>query len=246
MELDKNPAARLYDLLEMARSQSNASNVLSVWCEVLGLAKGNSPGVFKGLSYLLELAEETERLVRKIPDLNHNHYLDGISKIKEGISYPNLNVPWDNAKQFFSEKSMAHLSFCAERLSKHFPEQAIPEDALREIGDAITKLFEKVASAPISHEFKELLLDLLERMRRGVSEYRIRGEKSLREALESSIGRLVLHSISPTKEAISTEEKDLFDKFKQLLWKLNTLINHAGKYKLIGDTFKAILDKYNV
>lgn len=241
MAKDINPAARLLLWIETAKRQDNSRTAISVWCKVFDLKDPDPPGVFRRLGYLLDLAEETETLVRKIPDLDYDLYLSGLPQIREGLSYLNLNNPWEGIKPYFSERSLAHLSFCAERIAKHFPEQEITEDTLRELAADVDTLFDKIAASPLKSDLKELFLALLERMRRAIAEYRIRGAGSLREALENSVGRLVLRGRA-NGEPSSDEEKSLYDQVKQLLWRFNEIVNQAVKWKVLAESFKAALE----
>ena len=244
MAPDNNAAARLLHFLESARQQANSLTAVHAWSRVFSLSETDTMGVFKSLNYLLDLTEETERLILKIHDLEHEKYLGGMGSIKKGLSYPNLSVPWEMVKQHFSDKALTHLLFCAERIGKRFPEEIIPDDILQDIENDINSLFDKVSKSSIRDAFKELLLDLLERMRRGISEYRIRGADGLREALETTIGRLVMKRTSVAESSIGEEEKTLFDGIKGILIKFDWAIDRAVKVKMLAGYAKSILEKY--
>lgn len=241
---DNSPAARLLNLIQEAKSQNSSEKTIAVWARVFLVDSKNTVEIFSRLVAAWKLVDETETLIHKIPDLDHDHFLRGMPSIRQGLSLSNLDLPWEVARQHFSDTAVAHLTFCAERISKFFPEDVIPDATLKDIQTDIDALFDKIKQSSLRDDFKELLLDLLERIQRGLSEYRIRGAVGLSEALEATIGRLVTKRLNANETADCEEEKALLRGVKEIVLKVGSAIDKALKIKVLIDYGAGLLDKF--
>lgn len=238
MPRDMNPAALLLFWLQHAKKCDASLSVLAAWCKVFELSPNDTPDVFKRLAFLIELAEKVEALILKRADLTHDLFLSGIPSIKAGLSQANLHNPWGSLRESFTDSGLVQLSFCADAIGKFCPEPEIPEDVLKEIGADLNALFDKVCSSSMNSEVKELFLDLLERMRRAIAEYRMRGATSLRDALEISVGRMVLRKARTGERNVAEEEKGLVSQLGAFLRRVDQVLNPSANAIGMAEAFK--------
>ena len=239
---DNNPAARLLRILEEAAKRPDNEPILTVWGHVFKLGDQNPGPVFRYLVLLGDLADETAKLIKDVPDLQHDIYLRCIPSVKQGLTHPNLGNVWGNIRVHFSEKVLAELSFSAEVLSRHSSERPIAPDDLQEIKNAVDGLFEKVLNSSIDTELKEFLLDLLETIRQAVAEYRIRGAKGLTQSVELVLGRLLaFHKRNPGAITPGDDATSLLKDFWTIVEQLDRLTSVALKVKQVAETFTPLL-----
>lgn len=85
---------------------------------------------------------------------------------------------------------MLNLAHCAEALSC-YDEKPIDDNELTSLDNDIADLFNKVSDGTIDPELRIIILDLLEAIRRSISEYKIRGANGIRDHLAYCLGKVL-------------------------------------------------------
>lgn len=241
-----NPAGRLYKLLRAAKEVSGGSGY-TVWGEVFGIQgiKIKSPPsddhvieVIHGVVQLKELVAEIEGKLEKIEGINLPLYLAPFARIKEAIKVGHLPMsPYSNVLHPISEGDLMVLVFCAEELARHYSEQRVDEVLLADIFAEVTILFNEVANSDLPQQLKEFILDQLEVIRRGISEYKIRGIERLRETLGELIGAIV---IKRDILDVSKEQPEV-GRFGGIVARLMSAVTFAADSATLIETIRRLL-----
>ena len=188
MKNDFNSAKRLHSILLQAKELPDDWLVRRVWAKVFEIDENDLPRIFYQLALLQELTNDVEKEIRNL-EVDHEVYLQHMARIRQGLAHPNFQSHWGAPKQLLSEAALLSLQFCAESLKRHSAENTVPADDLNSIQKEIDELFQQIANGEFNKKLKAVLLEMLEAMRRAISEYRIRGAKGLREELFTILER---------------------------------------------------------
>ena len=175
------------------------------------------------ISHLNILVTEVQDNIKKIPDINYSLYLSPFPRLEYAISPARLSDNFASAMAEISDSDLVIIEFCSELLSKNFFEKLIDEPLLKELLNEIHQLYERIKQSDISLNLKEVLLDLLETMRRAIHEYRIRGIKGFEDGLAKILGKLILN-----RDLIQNSNSDEVKEVGQLWNKFVSLYSFAA------------------
>jgi hypothetical protein len=230
-----NPAGHLYQILAKARRSHESTPAAKVWESVLGTS--SEVELYEALFHLRTLIEKVRELVESNPTLNHELLLKDYENIELALNIRKLDDHWGNSATRLNDTAMTSLANIADRLSGTIPEQPIPDDELQEVSIRIAAMFELVRAAKIDDAFRALLLGQLETMRRSVVHYQLRGVRGMREALEHSIGMLVLNGDT----CLKYQSSDVAKGFGELIVWFDRITSAALKFKeLVGPIIKQV------
>lgn len=229
-----NPAGRLHKILTEARNVPNKA-VIEVWAQVLGAQPGNKTDIIRRVSLMQELFDDIKIKIANIDGINKELYLSRFNELEAVIKSTNYDAGWDGIKAHLSDAAMISLAHCAEALSR-FGETLIDENEFTELLNDIDALSEKLRSSSISKPLQHIIIDLLETMRRSISEYRIRGAEGMKREFAYCLGVLLQNHVQLKAE----ETKDEVGIFGKIFSKFNQLITFALKLKELGFDFDKI------
>jgi hypothetical protein len=184
MNMD-NEATRLHNILEKAACESGVYQVKRVWASVFDLDEKSQDlePIYRKLFLLHQMLDEVERRIKIFPNISYDVYLKRLANIRKVISLPNLNDRWDKHNHLLNDGVFATLEICAEHLPNVQSEKVRLDEEIECLKMAVESLKEQVLSGGLDHELQNLLLDLLDSMRRALYEYRFRGVGGVRQEL---------------------------------------------------------------
>lgn len=231
---DDNPAGRLHSILEKLK-QYDADDVAGrvrsrdVWAALLEVDREDTVALYRGIGLLLEQVDKAEKLIRDMPEIDPDLYLLNFPTLRQGIATPSINSGWSDQRKLFSPVVLRDLAFCASKIAEFYSEGIIEQEELASLAEEVNRLFDAVVNATLNQNLRELLLDLLETMRRAIAEYKIRGAAGLREALTKGVGAVVIMA----QQAAEPEEQSTVKRVFSFLEKVDKVIARLAKYKPI-------------
>jgi hypothetical protein len=189
-DVANNPAGRLLDLLNQANGV-RLESVRQVWCAVFGIDTNDTPSLLRRLATLRELPEQAAAAVRSLPNEDHEHLLTWRSRV-EGVLHgatSHVDGNWRAAARALDEVAMYSLDSCARKLARVRPEAVLPEGTVAELHRSIRDLLAAILKADLEPQVRDFLLEQLRAADEALQEYRIRGVRGLREALDRMAGR---------------------------------------------------------
>ncbi|MBV5327366.1 MAG: hypothetical protein JZU65_06965 [Chlorobium sp.] len=186
---NKNQAGRLYKILSDAVKLPDGMPTIDMWANVLGVEPQNRTLVFMQYSMLQNLSDDVKRKISGMDGVNSKLLLSQHSNIDQAIKAANLDAGWSNYKHLLSPAVMLNLAHCADALSR-YDEKPIDMEELASLDADIAELFNKVADGSIDPTLRDIILDLLEAVRRSISEYKIRGASGIRDQLAYCLGKV--------------------------------------------------------
>lgn len=222
-----NPAGRLHSLMLAAKNCNERQKVRAVWAKVLECDESDDADISRRVVALYELSREVQTLIRLIPDLNYDLYLDSFGQIEKAIFPLNLNAEWKGQRGAINETILTRLQFCADELAKHYSEESVSDDDLKDIRLRVDELFEMVHDSGIPKLLRLALLEELERIRSAISMFRIKGAKGVKEAMQATLGAVVANQEEFAKAKDSSA--DVLVRLGELLDKLDSFTSKALK-----------------
>lgn len=234
-----NPARLLHlHLTQMLRLRGDQRPVREVLGRVFSLDQEDYVALRRGLVAIDELFQTTEEIVKAIPKIDHRRFLRHFSAQRKGFANLHLDNNSKSGFSFITEAAVEAIDLCAARLAEEFPEDELTSEELSELGAKIEELFGFVEAGDFEPELREVALDLLETLRRGVAEYRIRGIDGLKRGLEESLGKLLLYY----KRQSGNVPEEEFGRLWALVVKVETVISRVLTYgPYLTESFQRML-----
>jgi len=143
-----------------------------------------------------------------------------------------IESPWSAVASVVTEKALTELSFCSEALAKF--ESPIEPAELESLNHQVEALSRKnLENQHGEEEVGELIINLLEIIRRGIRDYNVIGAIALQESLAVCIGRLfVMRSPGFMEE----KETELLSRMKAILRDIDLAVGKAFAYKSLFES----------
>ena len=210
-QVDKtNAVVRLRHIVEAAAEVPNVDGSAQLtfrqaWSRVFGITDPNEDGFLELISRILELRKLFDEVIDSLRELGLDEEMFIQPVHLMGSTLSNLRIfdkPWANYNGQFNPAHLTALKFIEREFSKYeqYSEASAKEQEIVEILKTIDQATEQILDSKLSRASKQLLLDILERLRSGLLNYRIRGAKALREALGDVLGKVAVNQ--PAIEAL--------------------------------------------
>lgn len=238
---ESNPAGRLHKILSQAKKRRDQDKVRSVWAETLGV-ENDDVIITKAVVELYSLSNEIQTLIKMNDQLNHELYLKSFQTIDRAFFPLNLGSNWGSVKGALTEEALTRLQFCAEQLSTFYAEDTLSEEDLAEIITRTEALFDALYHSKLPEALRLSLLEEVERLRCAISMYKIKGAKGLKDALQGTIGAVVVNQ--DELKASAENNSDVIQRLGELIDKLDSFTARALKLKkMLTKPIRFLLEK---
>ncbi len=225
--MHENPAGRLHEILTQLKGSSANSKLKNIWADVLGIDKNDEMKVVRQVIEVYRLTLEVEKLIKLKPEINHELYLASFD-IMENITSPtNFHKLWHEVSGQFETDVLTRLEFCSYELSRFYEEERVSEEEILEISEMVESLFEELNNSSIDDVSKLLLLEEIERIRHALANYRIKGAKGVKEALQATLGSVMVNK--EQLKPLAKNSPETLDRLVKLLDKLDAFSSKAIK-----------------
>ncbi|WP_243384120.1 hypothetical protein [Geothrix alkalitolerans] len=215
-----NPATNLVEMLDRIFNQRKEKTVREAWAIEFNVKPSDTASIFFLLAKVNQTLEDVKLKLTSMPGFDSSIILDPLSDLGTAICFPNIDTPVGSIAHYYNEQAKLSLKIASSYYTKQEIQPHIPADQLEEIKSEIESLFNYINECDMNQELRCILLDFIETMRRAVAEFQIRGNQSLQDVLDQSLGRLIRASRQTT---INVTEDPGFSKAIALL----TLIDKA-------------------
>ena len=230
-----NPAGRLFGVLDAVGKYHNANAPMkSVWGYVLSDADFHAPAsTWRQYGALLGLVEEGRIWVEQSEVADKSIYLKPFDELARLFDNTNLEETCDTWKRKLDDTTMVALQFCSVYFSASKKEAEIDQQTLEELQSDVDELIKSAHSSGLPDNFRVMLIESLEEIRRAILEYRLRGAAGLRRAMESGLGGILRFS-HEVPEDDSGNPEPIIERFLFLLNRLDSIASAALKLKQVA------------
>ncbi len=109
MAIENNPAGRLYNILDEAKTHKPTEKTAEVWAQVFGFHVDDKPQLFSTVGGLYKLLAQTREAIEKIPTDNPRYYLSPFNLIEKAFSDMHLVSVWERTAKLLDPTAMAIL-----------------------------------------------------------------------------------------------------------------------------------------
>ena len=227
MDTKTNPAKRLHDIFVRANVLSLKHKTISgVLAELFNIDEDNDVAIRRHLIMVDDLFEQIEGCFRKI-HVDSHPYTQHFPKIRKMLLSMHLpNPPKNNLTNALGPHIIDALYTASARIGENYSEFALEDDDLVKLVNELDKLFESVKEGTFDPQLGELSMEIIESLRHAVSNYRIRGIEAFKEALEQSLGKLLLY----IKKRDQPPPEDQFNRLWKIIVMAEGFVARAGSY----------------
>jgi hypothetical protein len=202
-----NSVQRLMKIINEAIQQESNFPVKTVWANVLGTSPDNDES-YSGLTKLLSLIQEVRDDVATLPMTLDVRWLHDIEK---RIYKTQFDSPWSSVKPGF-EYDIKNAGDTASLLEHFHPEPTIDDSELDQFQEEINQLLNDVISSKIDRDLKDFLQSHLREILVAVIDFKIKGTKGLKEAIQKTFAQAAMNQ--PIREKLDSSP------FGKRLWSL--------------------------
>ncbi|MBD0370295.1 MAG: hypothetical protein ICV60_05630 [Pyrinomonadaceae bacterium] len=232
--IKRNPATKLFEVIDEARSYDMGVFTKDVWSGVFDMPDelDQDDVLFKVLESLVALRKlfnETINSLHQIPDINEELFIEPIRRLARIVDLHGLHKEWGDYKKYILPQDMHSLKYCEFLLSRHteYQENIVPDEELKAILKGLNELYESVIASSLPSELKQSILTLIQDIRQAIHLYRINGAEALREALTKSMGVIIANKDSFEENKDASEVQSLMN----MLVRIDKLYTFAIKMK---------------
>lgn len=222
-----NPASRLHAVLSSIGRRQPTEKMQSVWASVFHVDAKDTGEIFRRLAVLPQQVQAAMRQVEEIPGIAHRLHLGPLQKVEAAVSLGSLTENFETFSKRLGAATVSHLEYTADLLRQHTPVTFITPDDQNSLLDKVQALAKDIRASGIEHDLKLALTEYIERIRRALIEYDLRGPEGVMEALDQNVGFL-----ARSVDNASPAEKSAFEKVRAFLGAgYEALVRTAGAVK---------------
>lgn len=186
-----NQAASLKAILDSTIIRRQNSTIRQAWASEFNLSNDDLPSLFFILSQVVQSIREIRTKVQTMNTMNPEIICAPLETLESAICFPNLDAGMNSILGAYGDRAQMALEMASSYFEKTNIDPHATQDDLKKIEQDLTDLTLFIIDGDIDPELRLIMLDLLECIRRALAEYRIRGNSSLRQVLDQSLGRLM-------------------------------------------------------
>lgn len=231
-----NSAGRVYRILATAKELDSKGSALAGWARIFSLNPTDEVGVFVRLTAMQqEMARARSEFERRYKFGGVHH--DPIPKLVLIIQQANLQQQWQQLVQQIDSASMSALGLIAKTLPADSPGAEVSDDDLGELVKKVDELVSETLAAGLDDGLCRIIVERLHAIKTAILMYKVYGNHGLDDAVQSTIGSVILNRDSLANKA----PPGVIKKLGKLLEKIRTLIHTADEFRGLASILAGLL-----
>lgn len=235
---ENNPAGRLHKILTEIKALPGSIRALDAWSMATDSEK-NDLAVTLTLVDLYNLSQQVQALIKLHDAANSALYLKSFQTIDRAFSAQNLGLSIQTIQALITDEALTRLQFCAEALSKAFPENPVHPSQLEKAIKMADKLRLEIDNAELPATLKWMLLEQNEKVKRSITAYPVKGAKGLKESSNCMLGTVV----SMNERLNRMDDKLLLKNIGELIKFLDQVASSALRIKPIPGPIDSLMPR---
>jgi len=216
-------SGRLLNIIEKASKIQSQTNCLDAWSNILEV-KDNRPLLFKRLGMVMTLPLEAKKELLEIKDIKKkNPYLKWEQPINNAFLHQNLSAQWNTFSQYINQDVIDYLVMASDMVKFKNPEISLEQSKINKLKKDFMDIQDEIEESDIELSLKEFMLSRIMDIINSLEESIIKGITPLKDALNISIGELVMNN----KLVTYSKDNKLAQKFWNLLVNTSVIITLA-------------------
>jgi len=231
--MSSNPATRIHATLSQIRRQKQDAKMRAVWASIFEIEAEDTGEILRLLSEFIRQISAAKDKILRVEGVRHDLYLRPLQRIESAFAQLNLNEQLKGFLTRLGPNTLESLDYTAEFLRERFPAGDLSKKQRDEILKSVEELSACVRDGDINSDLKAHLLEHLERLRRVLLEFELRGPEGLIDVLDMNLGFAVRAHTGQAKPP----ERKLLKRFGELLSQIYVIVSKAtGLLELAGDS----------
>lgn len=224
-----NPAGRLWHLVFEGRKLASQP-IPNAVATLFKCHPGDHASVLRGLLNYVDLTNEVERLMHRVPNINAGKHLTWTGKVRQVFQHIGLTAnPLQIVLDPFDEPAMSLLSICSDHLESIVREPIVDEAGIQSLLDEALKLHADISKSDIELALREYLLRHLRLVIDALFDYRTKGFESLWNGLAAVKGHCDLSGLRAGLSPESVRSSPLWQRLTIIFVGLCTLVDSAQR-----------------
>lgn len=228
-----NPAGRLHQALSAALKQPNNASMGKVWANVFDVDSKDRGEVLRLALTLANQIDLAKKEVRAVSGAEHDLYLKHLEAVETAFCETSLN---ENLKRFASRlgnnkgTTLEALAFASDMLRRENSKGELAADERQDLLEMVEEVASAIHQADVDADLKAVLMEHVERLRRAILEYELRGREGIVETLDMNLG----FALRAWPEAETEDEAGIIRKFGDWMIRCYVLVDAATGLAEIG------------
>ena len=203
-----NPAERLLGHLTKIRDLARGNQSIpmrQVWGSLFDVAPNDSYELYRIVFSLIAQIKQAKEDVIRVESANHDLYIEPLTMLDQLFRTISLDETSGQFMSRLNDTTLSALRYPADLLRQHLSRPDLSDEILSELLDDSSTILNSVLEAHIHPTLKMSLIEHIERFRRSILEYELRGPEGVRETIDLNLGFIIRNFPSaPDSNARST------------------------------------------
>jgi len=183
-----NPAGRLLTVLKATLGGDANRKMRDVWAEVFGILPDDTSEILRVASLIIQQISLAQVHVSRVKGANHALFMRPLGELARAFSTINIEEPLSNLKGRLGPNTLSALEYTDEFLRGRSPSGVLTHKTRASLINKVEALARDIRKAELDLEVKRVLVEHIERLRRALLEYELRGPEGVIEALDLNLG----------------------------------------------------------
>ncbi|MGD6873409.1 hypothetical protein ACQCU1_14625 [Sutcliffiella horikoshii] len=241
MILTENPAYRLHEIMKEVYTITSPNNVTisyrDLWAKVFNFDPTNNDALLDATHSLLKLYLEVKDRIINNEMLNDEMNLRHLKKLEVIVMRYNLETNFNKAHLSTDTMTALHYINKSFALVYGVEQTAISKETQSELLEEVRSLIDNIATSELPVDIKEILIRNMSNIQESLVLYKVSGAEGMRQALESTIGSIMLNR----KQIESTKENPDVKSFLAFIGKTITIIESVNSIKELASPIISVL-----
>lgn len=235
MDTPSNPAALLLRILQNMRAHTGDASTLNVLARAVGQNPTDLVGLSRSIVSIAELNARAKQAIELHVFGEKDMYLSPTKQIDEILADLNLTAPWRHQSHKIDDALIMGLKYADHFLSNSAAashrSDMVTASAL---ASSVEALIEDCLKADLDEDLRTFFADILERLRSGLTQFKIYGSAAFDRMLDEIVGAINRRRIQIDDQ--SEEAKSFIGRVFDTIGRVNDLVSTSDTLTKIATT----------
>ncbi|WP_273836279.1 hypothetical protein [Guptibacillus sedimenti] len=238
--INENPFVRLHSILSKSSTKVHPNKSLrNLWADTFDVNSDDINLILIKHVELFRLYDEAKDILDSHEKLDTERNQNYLRKVLTLLKVANFEAKSELFQRHITQDTLTALYYLAENVSFIYSveNRAINVENIQDLLSDINTLQDNLMNSSLPEDITKIIYRNLSTIKYSLDEYELTGFRGVREALERSIGSIVINKDS----LLEVKDSEEFTDFFKIITRLNTLYTGVDNVKKLGSPLLKLL-----
>ena len=235
---NKTSAGRLLNIIQESKKIGGNTKCIDAWAKILDTNINNKPLLFKRLGSVMSLPSQVQQVVLSTKGISDTKpYLTWLAPINNAFTHQNLSANWDTFSKHIDGHTINYLSMTTDMLNLQSPEATLEDTELNKLKTDFLNIEKEISELDLDADLKTFMIKRIKDILNAIDEYKFNGIEPLTDAINITIGQIILNN----NLAIKSKNNNISKKFWDLIVNASVVVTLATGVPQIKNNLENLL-----